>query len=75
MIKQGVEGRLVIKIEKVNGSFIVEAEDDIFDNLTFIGFEYMPKKKVLLSKESILDFVKKELDSYFKQHKKGEKND
>jgi len=53
----------------------VEAEDDIFDNLTFIGFEYMPKKKVLLSKESILDFVKKELDSYFKQHKKGEKND
>jgi len=66
MIKQGVEGKLVINIEKVNGCFIVDVDEDILSSIAFIGSEYMPKKKVLLNKKTTLGFVKKELDSYFK---------
>jgi len=71
MTKQGIEGRVEIKIEKVGEYFVVDIEDTLSRD-SFFKSDYIPKKKVCHNKEFMIGFIKKELNSLFKQFKKGE---
>lgn len=64
MIKKGIEGRVEITIEKVGKYFIVDIED-VLGSSEFFESDYMPKKKVCFDKQSMIIFIKTELNLYF----------